>query len=1136
MKALKLLGKILLATALIAGVLLFCLVKFVDSRYLAQATERIVNDYIDGELQIGSMKLGFNPGFPILSVEIEDLTLISHALDSLSPEQRGFLPAYSDSLLSLGYLKGAIDIKRLIADNELSLHDVVLNGLSVNMVIARNGKGNYEIVSMQPDSASSSKRNMPAIRIDRFALSHPREMRFFNAADSTSASVLLLTDASVEQDAEPAYRLKINGNVTSSKATLMTNLERITFGANGKVYWDPSKPGLVAMDEMKIQGAFLKAAISGEIDLTESPIIRKGSVRLEPVAVTDIISLLPDSLRQEHRLYEPYFSTDAVITGKFELTSPMNLATDTIPSAGIRISIPPSFLNYDHARFEKVAFDANVTTFTNLPDSTVIDITRCFAGGKATRLNVNGRLSSLLSDPAFDATVQGSVDLKDLPQAVRGKIPGYLAGILTADLHARGRASMLGEKHFHNLKAEGNVMARDVYFLSADTNNMAEVRKAKVAFGASDSGIGIPCLTARVDVDTATILTGGVGIAVGALDLALGSERGGNKADTALNVPYGGNLKVGRLNVISITDSAGGRMSGISGHVSLKRFNDSRHMPVILTDLLTGHVSAGTLSDRVVIDDTRIKASLRKRTTENGRQKTEDVKRKTKTGKHRVISYISPDKVFHYVYEKRRHKPGQKRKRRVYGALGADNNELLEWDLASGFRKFLTGWQLHGSVTSHKGQLLTPLLPLRNRISLIDLTFSNDTVNLRNISMIAGKSDMAISGLITNVERALTSKTHDTLKANLAIMSDTIDINQISAAILTGASYANERREGKTRFAATDDAALERRIDVLAKKGPGKAAPILIPVNIDASLKIDARCLLYSDLRMDKTRCDVLVYDGGVNIHDLISESDAGRISVSALYSAPNPDRLHVGFGMELKDFNIAKFVRIVPALDSIVPLMHDFSGMVSADIAATCSIDSAMNLILPSLDAAVRVTGDNLAFIDPKKYRTLGKWLGFKDKTDNTIKRMNVELTVADGMMRVYPFAFNIDRYRLGISGYNDITMNFNYHISVLKSPLPFRFGINISGHPGKYKVRFGGAKFKEDNAAESVSVVNAARINLIDQIENVFRRGVRNSRFAKLQIAHPAGLDSSADPGLSATDSLRLIQEGLLLDQDSI
>ncbi|MDE5871819.1 MAG: hypothetical protein K2H22_07750, partial [Muribaculaceae bacterium] len=132
--------------------------------------------------------------------------------------------------------------------------------------------------------------------------------------------------------------------------------------------------------------------------------------------------------------------------------------------------------------------------------------------------------------------------------------------------------------------------------------------------------------------------------------------------------------------------------------------------------------------------------------------------------------------------------------------------------------------------------------------------------------------------------------------------------------------------------------------------------------------------------------------------------------------------------------------------------------------------------------------------------------------------------------LMHVYPLASNIDRYRLGIYGSNNMAMDFDYHLAVLKSPLPFKFGVTVSGNPKKYKVRFGGAKFKEDSVIESTDMVNNARINLIHEIEGVFRRGVRNSRFAKLKVARPVGFESESDAGLSTADSLRLIKEGLL------
>ncbi|MDE6560794.1 MAG: hypothetical protein K2K75_05400 [Muribaculaceae bacterium] len=1133
-KILKVIGVTLLTIIVVVGVLLFCAVKFLDSERLAPIVEDFANEYIDGHLKLGSIKIGFQPRFPILGVELEDLYIISHAFDSLPSQQRGLLPNYADSLLTLDYMSGALDLKRLLVDNELALHDVTLRGLGVNLVIAHNGKANYDVLRIPSDTVESSKDKKPGFRINRFSLDQPKEIRFYNAADSTSASVLLLTNAAIDGNQQPTYRLKINGNVTSPKATLLTNLDQINFGVNGKIYWNPSEPGLVAMDEMELQGAFIKATVSGEIDLKENPIIRKCVIELQPTAICDLISFLPDSIQEEHKLYAPYFSTDAAIGGKAELLKPMNLATDTLPTARIDINMSPSYLDYGNARLKDIALDMIVRTETNMPDRTILDIKRFNIAGPGTQFKASALISTPVSDPAFETNVEGKIDFKDLPPIVLEKIPGYLAGVISTNVQAKGRLSMFKPEYLHRLTADGLITASNIYFLSADTSKMVEVGKAKIELDSKRIVDNLPLLKAKVNVDTATILVSGVDLALGSINLDAEIEdtrKSAAQLATTRMMPILGNLKVGRFNIISITDSAGARIRNIGGKVRVQGLRQNGKIPEILADLKIGNVSAGSLSDRILLHDTKVNASLYKMESKPNAKHSSEKKKNIST--HKEYTYISPTDVYKYVYYKRTHR---KHTRRVYGETGADDEELLIWNLTPQFKRFLNEWKLRGSVETSNSRMLTPLFPIHNRITKVALKFNNDTVNISNISLQAGRSDITLSGLISNVRRALTSSTHNDLKGNFSLLSDTIDINELSASVFTGASYASDKRHGKIRkMDSKDDKTLEERLDALSKIGPGRSSPVLIPVNIDANLKIGANHMLYSDLDMQNMGGDLMVYDGGINLHNMKADSDAGNLSLSALYSAPKASDMQFGFGLQVKDFNIAKFVRLVPAIDSITPLMHDFSGTIGADLAATCDLDSGMNIVLPSLNAAIKITGDNLAFIDPEKYRTLGKWLGFKNKADNTIHNLNVEMTVADGLMRVYPFAFNIDRYRLGIYGYNNINMDFNYHLSVLKSPIPFKFGITIKGNPKKYKVRFGGAKFNEDTAIESVDIVNNARINLVDQIENVFKRGVRNSRFSKLQIARPAGFDSDMDLGLSKEDSLRLIQEGILQAPDT-
>ena len=66
-------------------------------------------------------------------------------------------------------------------------------------------------------------------------------------------------------------------------------------------------------------------------------------------------------------------------------------------------------------------------------------------------------------------------------------------------------------------------------------------------------------------------------------------------------------------------------------------------------------------------------------------------------------------------------------------------------------------------------------------------------------------------------------------------------------------------------------------------------------------------------------------------------------------------------------------------------------------------------------------------------------------------------------------------------------------------------------------------------------MNVVDTARVNLLRQLEGVFRRGVRSSRFAKLDVSAPdvKRRFTERDTTLSASDSLTLIREGILREE---
>lgn len=1119
---------------------LSCAQRLLRPHQLTAIMQKLANDYLDADVAMGRVELAFRPKFPLLFLEVDSLTIISKSFAGLTPEQRAALPVYADTLLTVDHLSGGMDVKAFMTRNEIVLHRIDIAGAGVNIVMDGSGRGNFDIYNSNsgPDTTAI---DMPRIVLDRFTFTDSKEFRYFNAIDSTAATVLMLDDAGVDGSSSPLYRLKVSGRINSPVARTLLALDDIGFGVDGRVFWSPQTPSRIRVEECDLNCAFVNAHVDASLLFDTTMVVESARANLKPLAVQDVVDALPEDIRKKYALTPRNFKTDATVAVDFELTNPMVLGTDTIPHAAVAVTIPDCAVRYGKADFRKVGLEMRATLNGNDPDLAVVEIERFDIAGPATGLRIAGNVTNAATDARFDGTVKGRCQLKSLPPQVANLLGGFISGVVTADVHAMGNASMFDQANFHKLDVRGTLSGADLFFLANDTAKMVDIDKLTVKFGTNErrrteaDTLSGRLLTAKLQVDTAHVLIDGVNMLIAGLDLGVGTENMPPSADTTLVIPIGGGIKVGRFNVESVTDSAGMKLKSLLGTLILRRYKGNAHAPEIIANLEAGSLSAGTKTTRLLLRDTRINATMHKLPPRERR--TSPAVKHVADSLSRLHPDLPMDSVYRLAIEKRRHRPGEPRKRRVYGEITDEDSEVIEWDLSNGFRKFLLGWQLNGSLATRNARLFTPMFPLRNRIRQLDITFSNDSVNLRGVRYTAGRSDMAISGLISNIRRGLTSKTgNNSLKLNFNIISDTLDVNQLAAAAFAGSAYAERMRnsrENHTFNFDNDESELDREFDALVKDQPDQSGPLLVPVNLDARINLQANNIQYSDLTMTGLKGDVLMYRGALNLHDLHAASDIGSLGISALYYAPKTTDMSFSFGLMLDRIDIARFLNLVPAVDSVMPLMRDFSGIIDADIAASVDIDTAMNFVLPTLDAAVRITADSLAFINPDTYRTMGKWLRFKDKTDNRVKHVNVEMIVRNDILQIFPFEFDIDRYRLGIVGSNDLAMNFDYHIAVLKSPLPFKFGITIKGNPDKYKVRFGGANFKAGQAAESVGVVNTARVNLLTQIENVFRRGVSNSRFSRIRLDMPSGpVGPSMDTELSPQDSLVLMREGFIPD----
>ena len=127
---------------------------------------------------------------------------------------------------------------------------------------------------------------------------------------------------------------------------------------------------------------------------------------------------------------------------------------------------------------------------------------------------------------------------------------------------------------------------------------------------------------------------------------------------------------------------------------------------------------------------------------------------------------------------------------------------------------------------------------------------------------------------------------------------------------------------------------------------------------------------------------------------------------------------------------------------------------------------------------------------MDGETFAEIAKMMKFKNRERNLVDSISVELSIKDNKIEVYPFMMVMDRYSTAISGKQDMDMNLDYHISVIKSPLPLRLGIDITGNIDDFKIRPGKVLYKSANLPVYTKFIDSTRVNLREYIYNIHNK----------------------------------------------
>lgn len=1092
---------------------------------LTPLVEKYASEYLDADVTVGRVELTYWSSWPRLEVQVDSLKVVSRALDGMPAELRDRLPAGSDTLLTLRQFRGGVHILNLIA-GRIDLYDVLIDGPRANLVNAGGRYANYDILPPSEAAPDTTAFEIPEFSIDRFRFINAGPVSYTSLPDSLRV-VLHLHDIDIPGLTLPRYALTFECEAQSAM-TKVYDIDRIDIGFDGKIAWSKDRPTNIGLHDMTIGiGADddLRLDITADVTVEDTTVINSLTIKADDVDLTRLLTHLPASMAR----YLKPLRTDMRLNLAACLTRPYVVGDSlAIPSVHVDLEIPACRLKYQDADFRKFMLKASAEIDGADLDRSTLHLDRMLILGRAMDMDVRGDFSSLLSDPRIDASIAGQMRFDALPRVLTRVIPYDISGRIATRSRVRMRMSQLTAARFHRVFADGIVHLYDFEAVTPDSSLVAYIRDARLDFGTNRRiVIDNERLQASVDsllrvsltVDTLHLSMPDLDVAVQDFTAGVGSLNRAASVDTAAINPFGGGIKMGRLRMVAFsdTDSVRLRMRELQCRAVLSRYQGDRRNPRLDLNVSARRISVGDLLNRLSF-------------TSPAFTLTANIKPRPAIGRRKQAMLdsvaasnpaLSADSVAVIVTRLM----AERRSRRVAAdsiaasEARAAGEEYIDMELDEGFKKLLRRWDIRGHLTAERGRLATPYLPLKNRFRNIDFEFNTDSLNLHNLRYEMGQSDFTLSGVVSNMRRALASRRRirQPLKIELDVRSDTINVNELTQALLAGSAMANDSTLAARVREADEDADIDYKMSDDTVTGP-----LIIPRNIDAKLSVRSAKTLYSDLVFDDFTGQVLAYDGSVSLRQLSATTDMGAIDMSALYSAPDKDDMKFGLGMKVHNFKLDRLTRLIPAIDSLMPMMRNFAGSVNADLALTTNLYDNMDLNLASLTALLKIDGDSLVLMDPETFRIASKWLFFKNKERNMIDHLSAEIAIENSMLSLYPFMFNIDRYRLGVMGHNDLDMNLDYHVSVLKSPLPFKFGINITGPVDNMKYRLGGAKIKENMVVERVQVADTVRVNLVEQFDRLFRRGAKAASVGRISFDAPVSPDDIPDSGATGTGSL--------------
>lgn len=1061
--------KIILTIVLVLLGIVFLLpiIAFGVLRWAVLAPEKLTplvtqeaNAYLnDARLECDEVELTYFETYPYFGVKLINGRIINET-DSLP----------CDTLVSFKRTIVAINPTYIFNSKRIAVELFFIDTPRFYGYIAPDGKANWDIVQSTDTTTqdTTQQQPLPPIDLKKVRIKSGRlvyDDRQQDLYTEVNGFYLNLKGSFANQDSENGVRLETGSSsiLFDSPAYTLSNHLRMDF--KSELSWTYMMREITLKDaELRVNDLPFKA--SGSIKRREAgqPSLVDLGFNLNILDLNEILHFIPEQYLKNR---DKMAATGSILLeGKIQ----GEVGDSVVPSLDLCCKIDNGSYHVEGVQqgIDSLRMDVDLAFNGPCPDSSFVKVEELVVKGRNISLDVKGSAYNLFDNPAIRSKIKGNVNLTQLAKDFLNPDTIILEGEMSADLTTAFTVNDLLDSNMSKVEADGAlnierfkatspVFGLDAYI--AGLSLKAGSAKKESRYMQTDE-----LLASNLQIDTLNIqYKENINSRISHLELRVNTAR---NIDTTAVIPVTTWMTIGQLR---------------------SKLPDSTWL-VLKNTTLDGGIKASANNKRIPKAGFRLRMDTLKYFMVAAR-----------TGAVLSNSQFTLEALPYRDAVKQRLEQSARNRRRaaIRQASARGQRDTTAVADTSATSRLLRRWEARGKINFDKLRLFSRYFPIPMYMEGTNVEYNTNRITLKDARLHLGKSDLRLNGQLSQLRAA--ALRGGTLKGKLTVQSDLIDCNQLLLAMNRGARFAEADEKAPASFNTDSITALEyQNMEIGAQdtlRTDTTTQLMIIPKFLDLSLRTDAKRIQFKDLELENVVGEVVVRDQVLNLSELRMNSNIGDSNLTMVYSTPDEAHASMGLELGLNKILVNKLIDLFPSMDTLVPMLRSFEGVVDCQITATCQTDSTMSVLLPTLNASCFMRGKDMVLLDGETFAEISKTLMFKNKKRNLIDSIAVDLAIKDSKIEVFPFLVEMDRYKVAVGGTHNMDMTFDYHLSVLKSPVPFKLGIDITGNLDDFKFKIVRCKYKDFLQPAKQAELDSTRRNVRELIRDEIRRQIREA-----------------------------------------